>query len=212
MKKILVYLVLVSVFSAGSFYGYKTYRKYSVVEADIEKVAAEKGDMQINFEDIGDIHPRNSVEVFSMVSGQITDILVQEGDIVKKGQKVAVVQPGQSSADKFMPVDVLSPMDGAVFKCDSTGGYYDEPKMMKPRQRVSGANEYNPSCIMKLSDCSRMIVKLGVSEVDVFCGIRNEMEVQILGGLKEGDSVYTDKPLNVEENDKVSKPVKNLPS
>jgi len=49
-------------------------------------------------------------------------------------------------------------------------------------------------------------------KVDVFCGIRNEMEVQILGGLKEGDSVYTDKPLNVEENDKVSKPVKNLPS
>jgi multidrug efflux pump subunit AcrA (membrane-fusion protein) len=41
-------------------------------------------------------------------------------------------------------------------------------------------------------------------KVNVICGVRNEMEVEIKSGLKEGDKVYTDKPLNIE-NDKVSK-------
>lgn len=309
MKKKIIYSFIYVLLVFGFYYGYKIYKKYSVVEVEIEKVKVTKGDMDITFEDIGDIEPKNSVEVHSLVSGQITDIFVQEGDVVKKGQKLAIVQPGQSSADKFMPVEVLSPIDGVVLKCKGSG-YYDEPHIVKIGERVSGSNEYNPTCIMKVADFSKMIVKLEVNEgevvklkkgmkvkiyidvmpgkefngkisvispnaqkermggaksfpveveinekldvlpgmtarvfavletkknilkmplsalfeekgryfvylydaknnkakkVFVTCGIRNEMEVQILSGLKEGDEVYTDKPLNIEEDDKVSK-------
>jgi len=41
-------------------------------------------------------------------------------------------------------------------------------------------------------------------KVYIEIGTRNEMEVEIKSGLKEGDKVYTDKPLNIE-NDKNSK-------
>jgi len=244
--------------------------------------------------------------VRSLVSGELKEVLAYEGDQVKKGQKLAMVQPGQSAADKFMPVEVLSPMDGTVFKCQGQG-YNDEPQIKKVGERVSGSNEYNPTCIMQVADMGKMIVKLQVSEsdvaklkknmpvsitidalnktlsgrvasispnaqrnrmniksfpveievnekvsllpgmtarvsavletkknvlvmplsglfeergmnfvylydpntnkakkVNVICGVRNEMEVEIKSGLKEGDKVYTDKPLNIE-NDKVSK-------
>ncbi|MCX7647316.1 MAG: hypothetical protein N2Z60_01755, partial [Elusimicrobiales bacterium] len=37
----------------------------------------------------------------------------------------------------------------------------------------------------------------------VLTGIRNDTDVEILSGVKEGDELYTDKPLNIEsENDK----------
>ena len=37
-------------------------------------------------------------------------------------------------------------------------------------------------------------------KVDVRTGLRNETEVEILSGLAEGSTVYTDKPLNLQED------------
>jgi multidrug efflux pump subunit AcrA (membrane-fusion protein) len=306
MRKKIIYLISSLIIIAGIYFGNKAYKKYSVVEADIDKVEVKKGEISVMFQDIGDIYPKNIVEVRSLVSGELKEVLAYEGDQVKKGQKLAMVQPGQSAADKFMPVEVLSPMDGTVFKCQGQG-YNDEPQIKKVGERVSGSNEYNPTCIMQVADMGKMIVKLQVSEsdvaklkknmpvsitidalnktlsgrvasispnaqrnrmniksfpveievnekvsllpgmtarvsavletkknvlvmplsglfeergmnfvylydpntnkakkVNVICGVRNEMEVEIKSGLKEGDKVYTDKPLNIE-NDKVSK-------
>ncbi|GAB4029891.1 MAG: hypothetical protein Fur0012_04920 [Elusimicrobiota bacterium] len=303
MKRILIYLLSAVLLSAMLYYGYGIYKKYSVVEAEIEKVEVYRGDIDVNFQDIGDISPKNIMEVRSLVNGELKEVLAREGDRVKKGDKLAVVLPGQSAADKFMPVDVLSPIDGTVFKCQGNG-YYDEPEIKKVGERVSGSSDYNPTCIMQVADMNSMIVKLEVSESEVMklkrgmpvtvtvdsvketlsgrvsvispnarkernggvkslpveieingktdllpgmtarvmamlekkknillmpisglfeekgrnfvylynektrkavktfvtVGIRNEMDVEIKSGLKEGDKVYTDKPLNIENN------------
>ncbi|MEW5951490.1 MAG: HlyD family efflux transporter periplasmic adaptor subunit [Elusimicrobiota bacterium] len=306
MKKKYIYAIIAVLLILAAYFLYPIYKKYSVVEAEIEKAQAYKGDIEVTFQDIGDISPKNVIEIRSLASGELKEVLVREGDFVKKGQKLAVVLPGQSAADKFMPVEVLSPIDGTVLKCEGQG-YYDEPEIKKPGERVTGASDYNPTCIMKVADLKEMIVKLEVGESEVMklrkgmpvsifaeaakknfkgrvsvvspnakkernggvktfpveieilgnpnvlpgmtarvsavletkknvllipisgvfeskgrnfvylyndktrkaiktfvtLGIRNEMEAEVLSGLKEGDSVYTDKPLNIE-NDKVS--------
>lgn len=306
MKKKYIYSIIAVLLISAAYFLYPIYKKYSVVEAEIEKAQAYKGDIEVTFQDIGDISPKNVIEIRSLASGELKEVLVREGDFVKKGQKLAVVLPGQSAADKFMPVEVLSPIDGTVLKCEGQG-YYDEPEIKKPGERVTGASDYNPTCIMKVADLKEMIVKLEVGESEVMklkkgmpvsifaeaakkdfkgrvsvvspnakkernggvktfpveieilgnpnilpgmtarvsavletkknvllipisgifeskgrnfvylyngktrkaiktfvtLGIRNEMEAEVLSGLKEGDSVYTDKPLNIE-NDKVS--------
>ena len=301
--KIIFYAVGAALLSGGGWWGYKLYKSTSSVEAEIDKVNVSKGDIEIKFQDIGDIAPKNTVEVFARVGGRVEAVNVKEGDSVEKGVKVAVVQPGQSEADKFLPVEVAAPISGTVMCCESSG-YNQVAELVKVGQRISGVvDSGQPTCLMQVADLNRMVVRLNVSEmevlklrpgmpvkvsadalpsldlsgriamispkaekdnrsgvktfreevdidqknsqarpgmtarietvmdgkkntlkmpisglfeergkkfayldlskakakkVDVRTGLRNETEVEILSGLKEGDTVYTDKPLNLE--------------
>lgn len=303
--KTVIYAAAAAVLGGGGWWGYKLYKKTAAVEADIEKVTVSKGDIEVKFQDLGDVNPKQLVEVFAKVGGILDEVRVTEGDSVAKGDRIALVQPGQSEADKYLPVEVLSSLSGTVMPCQSRG-YYDEATMAKIGQRISGVYDSgNPTCLMQIGDLSQMIVKLNVSEMevlklrknmpvkvtvdaiasldlsgrislispkaekdnrsgvksfrvevginqqaaalrpgmtarietvmdsrknilkmpisglfeekgkrfayfyvpngkakktDVVTGLRNETEVEILNGLKEGDQVYTDKPLNIEEN------------
>ena len=316
--KTVAYSLSAAALGGGGWWGYKLYQKTSSVEVEIEKVQISKGDLDTKFQDIGDIYPKDMLEVYSRVSGRVDQLLVAEGATVNKGDKLAVVNPGQSESDKFLPVDVVSPMSGTVMRCTGSQSYYGtESTMAKVDQRVSGLSDSgNPTCLMQIADFSRMVVKLSVSEmevlklkrdlpvkvtidalpsmdlsgrislispkseqgrggtksfnvdvsidqrnlniksgmtgrieavmesrkntlkipisglfeergrqfaylytpdgksrkVDLKIGLRNETEVEILSGLQEGATVYTDKPLNVEEenNDKVRKSDKSI--
>ena len=303
--RIVLYALCAVLAGGGAWWGYKLYKKTSDVEAEIDKVSVSRGDIEIKFQDIGDITPMIMVQVYARVGGSVDEVLVREGEHVEKGSKVAVVQPGQSEADKFLPVDVLAPISGTVMRCESSG-YNSESELVKPGQRISGrAESGNPTCLVQVADLSRMMVKLNVSEmevlklktgmpvkvsadalpmlelrgrvamispkaekdnrsgvksfrvevgidqqnaqirpgmtarietvmearknilkmpisglfeergkkfayltvpnakakkVDVRTGLRNETEVEILSGLAEGSTVYTDKPLNLQED------------
>lgn len=306
LVKILIYVVIAVVLGGGGWWGWKLYKKTSGVEAEIDKVTVKKGDIDIKFQDIGEIVPKHIVEVYSRVGGTVNDIAVDEGSVVKKGDVVSVVQPGHSDADKYLPVDVTAPIEGIVVTCESRS-WNEESKIVKAGQRVSGLYDSgNPSCLMRIADFSKMLVKLNVSEMEILklkkdmpvdvtvdalgfkqfngrinmispqaekdqrheiksfrvdieikqkdpslkpgmsakietvinskkniltmpisglfeekgknfvylhvpnakarkvpvkTGLRNETEVEIIEGIKESDSVYTDKPLNLEESD-----------
>ena len=306
--KITGYALLAAALGGGGWWGYQLYQKTSSVEVEIEKVQVSKGDLETKFQDIGDIYPKDMLEVYSRVSGRIDKLLADEGAIVKKGDRLAVVNPGQSDSDKFLPVEVFAPMSGTIMRCTGNQSYYGtESTIAKADQRVSGLSDSgNPTCLMQIADFSRMIVKLSVSEMEVLklkrgmpvkvsidalpsldlsgrislispksdqgrggsksfnvevaidqkdlniksgmtgrieavmesrknalkmpisglfeeggrqfaylftpngkskkvnlkVGLRNETEVEILSGLQEGATVYTDKPLNVEEENK----------
>jgi len=303
LLKVLVYCCAAAVLGGGGVWGYRTFKKTSLVEGEIEKVTVAKGDIAVKFQDIGDVAPKNIIEVYSRVGGRITEVLAEEGQKVKKGDKLAVVQPGQSDSDKYVPVDVLAPIDGTVMTC-SDGSRSGSSSLSKPDQRVSGLADGSPTCLMQIGDFSTLAIELNVSEmevmklraglpvkvtidalaslplsgritliapkssdsgrggsksfkvvigidqknlpgvksgmtsrieavmeakkntltlpiaglfeengrhfvytyvpggkarkVDVRTGLRNETDVEILAGLKEGDAVYADKPLNIE--------------
>jgi multidrug efflux pump subunit AcrA (membrane-fusion protein) len=239
----------------------------------------------------------------------MTEVLANEGYKVKKGDKLAVVQPGQTDSDKYVPVDVTAPISGTVMTC--SGGDSWRSSLVKIDQRISGLADGSPTCLMQVGDFTSLVVGLSVSEMEVMklrvglpvkvtidalaslplsgritlispksdsgrggsksfkveigidqkdlakvksgmtsrieaimdarrntltmpisglfeergrrfaylyvpggkarkadlkTGLRNETDVEILSGLKEGDTVYADKPLNIEADAPAPKP------
>jgi len=61
------------------------------LDYDVSKV--ERGDITSRLTETGETYLENTVDVMSKVSGTITQTNVEEGDEVKKGQILAVVQP-----------------------------------------------------------------------------------------------------------------------
>ncbi len=189
--KISIYALIVIVVGGGAWWGYSLYKKTSEVEGEIEKVALSKGKIEVKFNDIGEVVPKNILDVNSKVSGRIEKLFVVEGKKVKKGDRIAIIQPGQSEADKFIPIDVLAPIAGTVMCCVSSG-YYSEATMAKIGQRITGAsNSSNPSCLMRIGNYNKMLVKLKVSEMEVF-KLRVGMPVKILIDALE-DQVFSGK-------------------
>ncbi len=163
-----IYVFSVFVLVGGTWWGYNLYKKTSEVEGEIEKVLLSKGKIEVKFNDIGEVVPKNIMDVNSKVSGRIEKLFVVEGKKVKKGDKIAIVQPGQSEADKFIPMDVFAPISGTVMCCVSSG-YYSEATMAKIGQRITGAaTSSNPSCLMRIGNYNKMLVKLKVGEMDIF--------------------------------------------
>ncbi|HNW42891.1 MAG TPA: HlyD family efflux transporter periplasmic adaptor subunit [Elusimicrobiales bacterium] len=303
LRKIFIYGGLLAVLGGGGWWGYRAYKNTSLVEGEIEKVTVTKGDIAVKFQDIGDVRPRDVIEVYSRVGGRVTAVLAREGDTVKKGDKLAVVQPGQTDSDKYVPVDVAAPISGTVLTCSGNSG---SGGIVKIDQRISGLADGSPACLMQVGDFTSLVVGLNVSEMEVMklraglpvkvtidalpalplsgritlispqaessrgstksfkveigidqknlarvksgmtsrieavmdsrrgtlvmpvsglfeekgrqfaylyvpggksrkadikTGLRNETEVEVLSGLKEGDTVYADKPLNIEADD-----------
>ena len=176
--KALIYSAAAAVLAGGGWWGYRLYRGTSDIEAEIDKVNVSRGDVEVKFQDIGDIVPKTMVEVMARVGGRVEDVLVKEGDAVKRGQKLAVVQPGQSEADRFLPVEVTAPMDGVVMRCPGQG-YGQEDTLVKIGQRITGLSDYgNATCLVQVADISRMAVKLNVSEMEVL-KLKRNMKVKV---------------------------------
>lgn len=305
LLKALIYAAAAAAVGGGGWWGYRAYKSASLVEGEIEKVTVKRGDIEIKFQDIGDVAPKDVLEVYSRVGGRVTEILVKEGDKVTKGQKVAVIQPGQTDTDKYVPVEVFAPIEGTVMTCSNNNS--GSSALAKPDQRISGLADGSPTCLMQVGDLRSLIVDLSISEMeimklrvglpvkvtidalaaipltghitlispkadnnrgnsksfkvqigidqrgipgvksgmtsrisavmesrrnvltmpisglfeeggrkfaylvvpggksrkaDIKTGLRNETDVEVVSGLKEGDTVYADKPLNIEEEKK----------
>ena len=73
------------------------YNRRGVVTVQTGKVVRE--DLASVVTSSGEIKPRNYINIGAEFQGQLTDILVKEGDVVKKGQLVARIDETQSEAD-----------------------------------------------------------------------------------------------------------------
>ncbi len=59
---------------------------------------AELGDVQVRVTEVGSVEPLVKVDVKSVLSGKVVELLVREGDRVKKGQVMARVEPDVNQA------------------------------------------------------------------------------------------------------------------
>ncbi|CAA6829297.1 MAG: Macrolide-specific efflux protein MacA [uncultured Aureispira sp.] len=83
-------LILVVAIAAGSYYKMKNKKEA------FEKVAVEAAEKRTIVETVyssGKLFPATELEITSNVSGTIIDLYVEEGDLVKKGQLLAKVDP-----------------------------------------------------------------------------------------------------------------------
>lgn len=94
--KILIAVGVVLIGSIGGFAGYR-YSQKGIVTVQTGKVVRQ--DIASIVTASGEIKPRNYINIGANAQGRIIDILVKEGDRVKKGQTLARLESIQAEAD-----------------------------------------------------------------------------------------------------------------
>jgi len=64
----------------------------------IKTARAELGDVQIRVTEVGSVEPQVKVDVKSVLSGKVVELLIREGDRVKRGEVLARVEPDVNQA------------------------------------------------------------------------------------------------------------------
>jgi len=94
--KIVIGVVILLLIGAGVLASVK-YSQRGIVTVQTGKVLRE--DLASVVTASGEVKPRNYINIGAEYQGQLTDILVKEGDHVKKGQLLARIDEAQSQAD-----------------------------------------------------------------------------------------------------------------
>lgn len=103
-KVVLALVVLVLI--AGGVYASVQYQKRGVITVQTGRVVTE--DLASVVTASGEIKPKNYINIGANSQGELTAILVKEGDHVRKGQLLAEVENTQSAADVQMQKAALS--------------------------------------------------------------------------------------------------------
>ena len=94
--KILIGVFVLLAIAGGVFASVK-YRQRGVITVQTGKVLKE--DLASVVTSSGEVKPRNYISIGAEYAGQLTEILVKEGDHVRKGQLLARIDGAQSQAD-----------------------------------------------------------------------------------------------------------------
>lgn len=152
----------------------------SSASAESGIVTASRGDIELHFVDSGELTPKTFADVASKVSGRVIELFVDEGARVKKGAKLAVIQPGRTEAEAYVPTTLTAPIDGVVMRFqDRSASNPQEGRLTKLGDYVTGLMESNsPTYLMTVADLSKLIVKMKISEMDIL-KLKEGMEVKV---------------------------------
>lgn len=183
-KAIAAAVLVVLVLSAAGW----RYRGKTSAEGVSGVVTVERGDIELHFTDSGELTPKTFVDVASKVSGRVIALFVEEGTRVKKGAKLAVIQPGRTEAEAYVPTTLTSPIDGVVMRYQDRGSNNaQEGRLSKLGEYVTGLMEsQTPTYLLTVADLSRLVVKMKISEMDVLKlmeGMDVKVTVDALPGL-----------------------------
>jgi multidrug efflux pump subunit AcrA (membrane-fusion protein) len=172
--------VLVLILAASAYYIGQRRKNKNLDELMTAKIT--KGDITVVIQKEGYLQPQKSSEISSRVSGRIGKILVKEGDTVKKGAKLAVILPGQSDYDKFVPVDIYSPIEGMVLRClNERSDSSSKTSFTLPEEGkfISGSQDSpKPTCLMKIIVPGKYSIPVKIEEKDIAL-IKKNMPVNI---------------------------------
>ncbi|MBI5239061.1 MAG: efflux RND transporter periplasmic adaptor subunit [Elusimicrobia bacterium] len=180
---------LALVLAGGGWWAYKRHKKSGAKpEAAADTAKVSKGDLELHFTDSGELAPKNYVDVASKVSGRITEFMVQEGQRVAKGDRIAVVQPGRTEAERYLPFTVTAPIGGIVMRYQKQGSYQEESRIVRLGDYVTGLiDSVTPTYLLTIADLSTLIVKMKISEMDILKlkpGMAVDVTVDALPGTK----------------------------
>ena len=71
---------------------------------DIPNLAAAIDDVQVVVREVGTVEPEVKVEIKSNLSGKVVDLPVRAGDLVRKGQLIARIEPDVNQAQNLLSV------------------------------------------------------------------------------------------------------------
>lgn len=140
-----------------------------------------RGSLELRFSETGEAAARQSVDIASKVSGRVLSLGVQEGTRVAAGEPLAVIQPGRSESEKYLPSTVSSPLSGVVMRWvkENSGGGASESNFAKVGDYVTGIfDSNNPTYLMTVADPRDMIVRMKISEMDIL-KLKDKMAVSV---------------------------------
>ncbi len=106
-KRWLILIAVVVIAAAAVAYAAKTKGNANGEEEkgpEIPTLAAAVDDVQVVVREVGTVEPEVKVEVKSNLSGRVVDLPVRAGDVVKKGQLIARIEPDVNQAQNLLAV------------------------------------------------------------------------------------------------------------
>jgi macrolide-specific efflux system membrane fusion protein len=157
-------LLLLAGAAAGGWWFYQ--KRNAEPEQRYREVTVERGDVRETILATGVVEPQNRVEIKPPIPGRIDDVLVREGQAVKKGEIIAWMSStdraalldaararGEAELERWQQLykaaPLLAPLDGEVIA-----------RKIEPGQTVTAADT-----VLVLSD--RLIIKAQVDETDI---------------------------------------------
>lgn len=161
-KKILAVVIVLVAAVAGIFF----YKSKSERAPVMREVPVKRGDLVMQVQASGTVSPENRLEIKPPIAGRIDEVLVKEGEVVKKGKVLAWISSTERAAlldsvrtqgekeikkweDLYKPTPVIAPIDGTIIL----------------RNVESGQSFTNTDSIFTMAD--RLAVKAQVDETDI---------------------------------------------
>lgn len=162
-KKIILLIVLITVIAASAgLYLYKSNQN----TVTYREVPVKRGDLVLKVQASGTVSPQNRLEIKPPIAGRIEEVLVKEGQVVKKGKILAWISSTERAAlldsvrtqgekeirkweDLYKPTPVIAPIDGTIIL----------------RNVEAGQSFTNTDSIFTMAD--RLTVKAQVDETDI---------------------------------------------
>ncbi len=161
MKKIFIIAAIVIAAAIAAFFIFKPSKQAIDKEAHLEQ-----RDLHVEFRETGEVRPRNRLEIKPPFAGRIEEILVEEGDKVKKGQVIVWMSSSERAAmtdaaraiseadfekwkNIYKPTPIVAPMDGFIIL-----------RSNEPGQTITAAD-----AILVMAD--DLIVEANIDETDL---------------------------------------------
>lgn len=162
-KKIIWGLALILLIAGG--YAFYRYKNKGPAAPSYRAVTVEKGDLNITILSTGVVAPQNRLEIKPPIPGRVEQVLVEEGDRVRKGQILAWMSSSERAAlldaarskgpeelkrweGLYRPTPIIAPISGTIIL-----------KSVEPGQ------SFSTEPVLVLSD--RLTVKAQVDETDI---------------------------------------------
>lgn len=149
MKKVLAFGLLFCAALSATGCGPATEEDAEETAVPVEVYEARKGTITESIIYVGDIRGRKQVEVYPKVSGKLIAYAVEDGDAVRKDDRIALIDRDVTGYD-FESAPVKSPISGVVLRT-----YLDRGDSVKPEDPVA-----------VIADTGEVLVRIDVSEKD----------------------------------------------
>lgn len=164
MKRLWKFLAVVVI--VGGVAAAIVIKRRQPLRPDIRRVAATRGSLESTIQATGNVQPQDRVEIKAPIAGRVEDVLVNEGDPVKKGQVLALMSSSERAAlidaarakgpeelkhweDLYKAAPLVAPLTGVIIARD-----------VEPGQTVTTTD---PVLVMS----NRLIVMAQVDETDI---------------------------------------------
>jgi len=179
MKKSIKWIIILAVVGGGIYFWLQRSKAGDAEMAKptfkVEKV--EKRDIRITVETTGEVQPRNRLDVKPPIAGRLEELLVDEGDTVKKGQILGWISSTERAtlldaalatsqdefdywADLYKPSPLISPLNGTIIA-----------RNFEPGQSIASAD-----AVVVIAD--DLIIVANLDETDIG-QVENEQEVLV---------------------------------